>query len=643
LQNDGDVLVVLPTGGGKTIVYSLVPFVENDRFSQTWTPPQLITVIILPLVILKADQFARLSSGGNLKILVWDKANIVLDDQGIPFGRENYNVADIVIVSAETAGSAMFMKWVSFTAAMGKLRRIVVDEAHLLLEQHHFRRIMLDLQLLRPASSCVRICAFTATAPPSTVPTLLAFVGASPFTTKVIRVERTDRPNIIYASRKEETWSAVKLRVSDLASQATDGKTMIFCTTHNDVDEIIATLTSNQLEAIKYVGEGLSREAKETAWDLFSNQLGPRILVGTSCAGLGADLPNVRLVIVVGAVAGWTWWSQLSGRAGRDGRKANVVLVWSPDTFAAYTQRFRLHDPGQEASRVSFEKFAEVVADMEDACLRRMMAENVDEVRVEDCFGSMENCSRCSEALLKWKPQPFFPSDVTASNPSPVKEEALGIVRGLKMHLSRITFECNQGRLVPCAYCFVTDPMADFYHPLNHRCRGIGQACFGCMMPGHQRSHCPYRREMTRSGIICFYCHLPLGGQFNNGFHSGAVQAGNPQSCDSGGRDFLIQVCFALFDHKDERIGNHALSLFGVNQKERKEFADWMIQFQHESVPVTNSVRLFFLACEIRESFTAAFISAGVADDDDEFDSPRRTVGRKRTIDGAQSNNSNNQ
>jgi hypothetical protein len=148
---------------------------------------------------------------------------------------------------------------------------------------------------------------------------------------------------------------------------------------------------------------------------------------------------------------------------------------------------------------------------------------------------------------------------------------------------------------------------------------------------------------MTRSGIICFYCHLPLGGQFNNGFHSGAVQAGNPQSCDSGGRDFLIQVCFALFDHKDERIGNHALSLFGVNQKERKEFADWMIQFQHESVPVTNSVRLFFLACEIRESFTAAFISAGVADDDDEFDSPRRTVGRKRTIDGAQSNNSNNQ
>ena len=130
-------LVVLPTGGGKTLTYTLPAFIENKRWESPSSLTTFITVVILPLVILKSDQHRRLTEYP-LKVKIWDMDNLRLDDNALRLTVQD-DVADLVLVGLEVAVSDLFNSWLRSKAAMNKLKRIIIDEAHLLLDQSDFR------------------------------------------------------------------------------------------------------------------------------------------------------------------------------------------------------------------------------------------------------------------------------------------------------------------------------------------------------------------------------------------------------------------------------------------------------------------------------------------------------------------------
>jgi superfamily II DNA helicase RecQ len=302
LQNSSNNVVILPTGGGKTTVYALTAFIENNRFLTVISPrpTQCVTVVVLPLVILMADQFRKLKAHSKLRVVQWLPSSLAVNQDGIPL---QDSVADIVLVSLEHATSPNFIKWISLLGIRGLLRRIVFDEVHLVLEQQ-FRRSVDQIWMLRGNSSLthVPVCLFTATLPPERQRKLLEAFHCAPESTRIWRCA-TDRPNIAYQvlkknSADEVVNECVELINDFVVESAKKEKAIIFASTIADVEKVVLLLAKNNIEALKYVGTS-DAEDKCRIWDSFVHDDNKSVLVGTHACGLGADYGHIRKVYYI--------------------------------------------------------------------------------------------------------------------------------------------------------------------------------------------------------------------------------------------------------------------------------------------------------------------------------------------------------
>lgn len=313
LQRKFDVLTILPTGGGKSLIFQLPAWVEKD----------LTTVVIVPFVALAEEMKDRCIDMG-LSCYVWR-------DSGTILTRES---AQVVIVGVEHAVLPGFQQLLVQMEGAKKLARIVIDECHVVLTQREFRK---DVRRLGGVVRCVNVplVLLTATLPVQMVKRLRIMMGCEDWK-KVRRIE--DRAELKY---KVIDVSDVVKEKSDLDRMIgemlrnkmedfeEDDRAIVYCLQREWAEELAGYLNEEWDDEICGVYHSdmdlLERRKVYSRWK--NGDI--KVIAATSALGAGIDHGGVRLVIHQGYARNMIDLCQESGRGGRDGKAAEAVtLFW---------------------------------------------------------------------------------------------------------------------------------------------------------------------------------------------------------------------------------------------------------------------------------------------------------------------------
>ena len=296
------VIVVLGTGSGKSLILMVAAAMEGAR----------TTVVILPTVALRTNMIQRVQAMG-IRTVEWSPGQT--------------RTAPLVFASAEAACSAGFSDYVARLQMRQVLDRIIVDEAHLTITASNYRKSMkrLGWYVRQVATQSVWL---TATLPPLFEE---VFHHRNYLTRPTVVRDSTNRRNIRYSI---ETYNArdglaagaialARKYCAALSGHRTD-RIIIYCQTKETMQAI-----ADALSCPTYTGDCdiMDQQAKDEALVQWEGPTGSPAIVATSALSVGYDYPYVRYVIHAGPPRCMTDFSQESGRAGRDGQRADSVIL----------------------------------------------------------------------------------------------------------------------------------------------------------------------------------------------------------------------------------------------------------------------------------------------------------------------------
>ncbi|MDN3354321.1 ATP-dependent DNA helicase RecQ [Actinomadura sp. DC4] len=303
-----DVLVVMPTGSGKSAVYQI--------------PAQLLdgpTIVISPLIALQRDQMLSLAernAGGAVVVNSSQSAGSSADSlEQIRAGKAEY----IFLAPEQLAKPEMVDR-----LAAAKPSLIAIDEAHCVSAWgHDFRPDYLQLGRVIDRLGHPPVIALTATAAPPVREDIVAALGMRNIR-QVIR--GFDRPNLALQVRRfSEESSKRRALVADAAGRA--GQLgLVYVATRRDAEAYAKELNAAGLHAEAYHA-GMKASERERVHTLFSSD-GVDVVVATSAFGMGIDKPNVRYVLHSAPPESPDSYYQEIGRAGRDGEPAEAILFY---------------------------------------------------------------------------------------------------------------------------------------------------------------------------------------------------------------------------------------------------------------------------------------------------------------------------
>ncbi|HZY25631.1 MAG TPA: ATP-dependent DNA helicase RecQ [Bacteroidales bacterium] len=309
-----DTLALMPTGGGKSITFQ-VPALAHDG----------ICLVITPLIALMKDQVNRLNSLEIKSIAIHSG----MSGEEIDNALENciYGDYKFLYISPERISTRLFEAKVTRL----NLSLVAIDEAHCISQWgYDFRPSYLKIASLRDhISEKVPFLALTASATPQVVEDImkkLAFRGKNVLKTSF------DRKNISYLVRKVEEKGTYLVKTI-LRSK---GSGIVYVRSRKRCKEVAELLVANGISADFYHA-GLSdelRDKKQASWTTGET----RVIIATNAFGMGIDKSEVRFVIHWDIPDSIESYFQESGRAGRDGKQAFAVLLYSP------ADKARLHD-----------------------------------------------------------------------------------------------------------------------------------------------------------------------------------------------------------------------------------------------------------------------------------------------------------
>ena len=307
-----DSLVVLPTGGGKSLCFQAPALVRHG-----------LALVVSPLISLMKDQVDTLVANGvpaacyNSAMTATDKAVV---RNGLREGRYR-----LLYVAPErlvgTAGEESIWKLSATPVSF-----IAIDEAHCISQWgHDFRPEYRQLATLRTTIPDAAMHAFTATATARVRRDIVSQLGLR---APVELVGSFDRPNLIY---RVLARANLKRQILDVLLRHRGQAGIIYCLSRREVDDLAEWLRDEGYSAVPYHA-GLPDDDRHRYQDSFLNEE-VDIVVATVAFGMGIDRSDVRFVIHAGAPQSLEHYQQESGRAGRDGLEAECVLVTSAADF----------------------------------------------------------------------------------------------------------------------------------------------------------------------------------------------------------------------------------------------------------------------------------------------------------------------
>ena len=379
IAGGGDCLVLMPTGGGKSLCYQVPSLLRPGT-----------GIVVSPLIALMQDQVAALRQNGVRAAFLnssLDALEARATERALLAGE-----LDLLYVAPERLMTDGFQGLLGQLARGHGIALFAIDEAHCVSQWgHDFRPEYLQLSILHERFPGVPRIALTATADPQTRVEILERLG---LTDARVFVSSFDRPNIRYTIVDKDEPRSQLLRFMRDEHEGDCG--IVYCLSRRKVDETAAWLADQGFNALPYHA-GMDQAERARTQSRFQREDGV-VVVATIAFGMGIDKPDVRFVAHLDLPKSIEGYYQETGRAGRDGGAADA---WMSYGLADVVQQRRMIDesPADDIhKRVSSGKLDALLGLCETAACRR--------VRLLAYFGEDSapcgNCDNCLSPPRTW-------------------------------------------------------------------------------------------------------------------------------------------------------------------------------------------------------------------------------------------------
>ena len=371
----GDSLVLMPTGGGKSLCYQLPGLVIDG-----------MVIVVSPLIALMQDQVAALQQLGiNAAYL---NSTLSRDEHSQVIRAIHDNQIDLLYIAPERLlQESTLQRLMSVEISL-----IAIDEAHCVSQWgHDFRADYLGLHVLKKAFPDSPVMALTATADERTRNEIITRLSLD---RPDVFVSSFDRPNIRYSVQPK---GDAKAQLIGFLQNHKNQAGIIYCMSRNRVDGIAAWLQQKKINALPYHA-GLSNQERETNLQCFLREDGV-VMVATIAFGMGIDKPDVRFVAHLDLPRSMEAYYQETGRAGRDGLPSEAWMVYGLQDVVRIAKMVQDSNAADEIKRIERSKIDSLLGWCEaTTCRRRALLRYFGEELEQACG----NCDVCLNPPKTW-------------------------------------------------------------------------------------------------------------------------------------------------------------------------------------------------------------------------------------------------
>ena len=371
----GDALVLMPTGGGKSLCYQIPALLRQGT-----------GIVVSPLIALMQDQVDALREAGVAAAYL--NSSLGAEEQREVERQLLAGELNLLYVAPERLLTARFLSLLERT----EVALFAIDEAHCVSQWgHDFRPEYRELAVLHQRFPHVPRIALTATADPRTrdeIVERLALQDARQF------VSSFDRPNIGYRVGLRHN---ARRQLTDFLEGHRGEAGIVYCLSRRKVDETAAWLAEAGVEALPYHA-GLDAATRAGNQQRFLREDGV-VMVATVAFGMGIDKPDVRFVAHLDLPRSMEGYYQETGRAGRDGLPAEAWMIYGLSDVVTMSQMIAQSESADERKRVERQKLESLLAYAEATECRR---ERLLAAFGETYHGPCGHCDNCLEPPKTW-------------------------------------------------------------------------------------------------------------------------------------------------------------------------------------------------------------------------------------------------
>ncbi len=368
LAEGGDALVLMPTGGGKSLCYQIPALMRQGT-----------GIVVSPLIALMQDQVDALREAGVAAAFL--NSSLGADEQREVERQLLAGELNLLYVAPERLLTPRFLGQLERT----EVALFAIDEAHCVSQWgHDFRPEYRELAILHQRFPAVPRIALTATADPRTreeIVERLSLQDARQF------VSSFDRPNIGYRVGLRHN---AKRQLGEFLQGHAGESGIVYCLSRRKVDDTAAWLAEMGVEALPYHA-GLDAATRMKNQQRFLREDGV-VMVATVAFGMGIDKPDVRFVAHLDLPRSIEGYYQETGRAGRDGLPAEAWMIYGLSDVVTMSQMIAQSESADERKRVERQKLESLLAYAEaTGCRRELLLGAFGETYPGPC-GHCDNC-----------------------------------------------------------------------------------------------------------------------------------------------------------------------------------------------------------------------------------------------------------
>ena len=379
----GDALVLMPTGGGKSLCYQVPAIVRQQQ-------GRGVTIVISPLIALMHDQVGALHEAGVDAAFL--NSTLSFDEaQDVELRLQTGDIT-LLYAAPERLNTPRFLGLLDSLYRGGHLSLFAIDEAHCVSQWgHDFRPEYRALTVLHERYAGVPRIALTATADDLTRADIIERLQLEDAR---LFISSFDRPNIRYRIEEKKDVTTQLLRFIEREHAGEAG--VVYCQSRKRVEELAATLCDAGITALPYHA-GLDTKVRQKNQDRFLREEGI-VMVATIAFGMGIDKPDVRFVAHVDMPKNIEGYYQETGRAGRDGLNADAWMAYGLNDVVNQRRMIDESPAGEE--------FKQALRGKLDALLALAEATDCRRVRLLAYFGEKStpcgNCDNCLNPPAVW-------------------------------------------------------------------------------------------------------------------------------------------------------------------------------------------------------------------------------------------------